>query len=305
MSRRRARAWGGPAAYCAGFAVYVGLRGVPAGRDIVLAWILLGLLAFSLTDFRNRARRLVVDWLPFVLVLFAYDLLRGGSDGLIAAPHYRPQLDAERDVFGVVPTAWLQQRLWTPGHVHWWDYGSWFVYLTYFFATLVVAAILWLRAPQRFRRYVAMVALLAVMGLLTYTLFPAAPPWLAAQHGLIGPAQRLVPLIWAHVPFVSFQSLFEHGAYYSNQVAAVPSLHAAYTLLLTLFLWRYAPKPARVVLALYPPAMGFALVYLGEHYAVDILLGWIYAVVAYAAVELVAERRPLRRPAAQGAQAPA
>jgi membrane-associated phospholipid phosphatase len=145
------------------------------------------------------------------------------------------------------------------------------------------------------------------MGLLTYALFPAAPPWLAAQDGLLQSTHRLVPLIWAHVPYVSFQTLFERGAEYSNQVAAVPSLHAAYTLLFTLFLWRSTPRLLRVPLAAYPVAMGFSLVYLGEHYAFDILLGWAYAAAAFAAVEFGFRRVPLRRraPAEVVAAAPA
>ena len=47
-----------------------------------------------------------------------------------------------------------------------------------------------------------------------------------------------------------------------------------------LTLWPLVPRWARVVLALYPPAMAFALVYTAEHYLVDVLLGWAYTVVA-------------------------
>jgi membrane-associated phospholipid phosphatase len=32
---------------------------------------------------------------------------------------------------------------------------------------------------------------------------------------------------------------------------------------------------------LYPLAMGFTLVYTGEHYVIDILIGWAYAAVVY------------------------
>ena len=40
----------------------------------------------------------------------------------------------------------------------------------------------------------------------------------------------------------------------------------------------------RIVLGAYTLAMGFTLVYGGEHYVVDILVGWLYAGVAYGAV---------------------
>ena len=78
-------------------------------------------------------------------------------------------------------------------------------------------------------------------------------------------------------------------------MAAVPSLHAAYTLLVTLFLWRVAPWAwARALLVLYPLAMAFALVYTAEHYLFDILLGWAYTVVAVWVVYRVADRITLR-----------
>jgi len=66
-------------------------------------------------------------------------------------------------------------------------------------------------------------------------------------------------------------------------VAAMPSLHAAYPAMLLLFFWRDGWR-LRIPFALYTLAMGFALVYGGEHFVTDILVGWLYAAVAYGAV---------------------
>src|SRR5262249_2340121 len=174
--------WLGPLVYGVLLAVAVAFRGLPTSRDALVFWILLGLLAASLTNVRRWVRGLIVDWLPFVAVLFAYDLLRGYADGLFA-PHLWPQLRVDRALFGVVPSPWLQQRLWDPHHIDWIDYASWGVYMSHFFATLVVAAALWLFAYPLFRRYMAMVIVLAVAGLATYALFPAVPPWMASASG--------------------------------------------------------------------------------------------------------------------------
>ena len=129
------------------------------------------------------------------------------------------------------------------------------------------------------------------MGFATFALFPAAPPWLASREGELEWTTRSIGPISGHIPFVSvsFEGLFERGSEYANPVAAVPSLHAAYTLLITLFLWRSARR-ARPFLAVYPVAMAFALVYTAEHYVVDILLGWAYAVAALWAVHRIADR---------------
>ena len=44
--------------------------------------------------------------------------------------------------------------------------------------------------------------------------------------------------------------------------------------------------------------MAAALVYTGEHYVSDCLLGWIYAVIAFVAVSAVFDRWFARAPAA-------
>jgi PAP2 superfamily len=293
--------WAGPAAYGVVLTVLVISEGVQLSRSRLFIWILLGLLAFSLTNVRGWVRGVVLEWLPFALILSAYDLLRSHADTLLFSAHVRPQLRAEEILFvGGVPTVWLQERLWHgSGYLHWYDYGACVVYLSYFVATYLVAGFLWFYARGLFRRYVAMVLLLASMGFATYTLFPAAPPWLASEHGQLDPTTRSIAVIWSDIPITGVNTFFEDGSQYANPVAAIPSLHAAYTLLITLFLWRLAPCWGRVLLAAYPWAMAFALVYTAEHYVVDILLGWIYALIAFWTVSRLAELLPAgheRRP---------
>jgi membrane-associated phospholipid phosphatase len=288
---RRALSWAGPAVYGVLLLVVVITEGVPLSRSRLLIWIVLGLLAFSLTNVRGWLRGVVLEWLPFALILSAYDLMRGQADTLLFSAHVRPQLRAEEILFvGTVPTVWLQERLWEgAGSLRWYDYAACVVYASHFVATYVVAGFLWFFARDLFRRFVAMVALLALMGFATYTLFPAAPPWLASQSGHLDATTRSIAVIWREIPMVHFNRLFEEGSQYANPVAAVPSLHAAYSLLIALFLWRLAPRWGRVLLAAYPLAMGFALVYTAEHYVVDILLGWTYALIAFWTVMRLAE----------------
>src|SRR5436190_863329 len=140
-------------------------------------------------------------------------------------------------------------------------------------APFVVAAVLWTWFHDRFAGFATMVCVLALTGFATYALYPAVPPWLAARHGNVGEANRLIGIVWQHVPIAHYGSLFEKGQSYANNVAAMPSLHAAYALLITLYLWRLVPRWAHVPLALYPLAMAFALIYSGEHYLVDCIAG--------------------------------
>jgi membrane-associated phospholipid phosphatase len=44
-----------------------------------------------------------------------------------------------------------------------------------------------------------------------------------------------------------------------------------------------------VLLAAYPLLMAFALVYTAEHYLVDVLLGWVYTLMAFWTVNHLAD----------------
>jgi membrane-associated phospholipid phosphatase len=67
-------------------------------------------------------------------------------------------------------------------------------------------------------------------------------------------------------------------------------------MLICLFLWPRVDRRWRPLLAAYPIGMGLSLVYLGEHYLIDILLGWVYAAVAIYLVNWGFERWAVRNP---------
>jgi hypothetical protein len=303
LGARRALRVAAPLAWLAATVAFVAVEGLPLTRDWIAGWVLLGVLALSVSDVGGWLRGVVVDWLPFFGLLALYDLARGAADGLLFEPFFLPQIDADRLLFGgAVPSTWLQERLYEPGALPWWAVVCWAVYLSHFFATPLLAGVLWKLDRARFRRFACSVGALAVLGCATYALFPAAPPWLAAEHGLIGETVRVIPEIWGQLGVPATFGALGTGYEYANDVAAVPSLHAAYSLLIVLELWprgrwrRPAARAAvRALLVAYPLVMGFALVYGGEHYVVDLLLGWGYAVVAFAGVRAAFARRARRR----------
>jgi hypothetical protein len=245
---------------------------------------------------RETVARVVRDWAPLFAILFGYELLRGQADGWFGV-HVTPQIDADRYMFGTVPTVFLQRALFTPGQPHVWDYVSFLVYLSHFFAALVVAALLWRFAYHRFHRFAGLFVALTFAGFATYALFPAAPPWLASQSHALAPTAKIVDEVWVHLGLHNGASVLSARGALANPVAAVPSLHGAYPVLLMLFFWRSAGR-WRWLLPLYPLAMAFALVYMGEHYVFDIFLGWGYAVAVYFIGMRVADAWARRRAAA-------
>jgi membrane-associated phospholipid phosphatase len=288
--------------YFAALGVWSAAYGIPAQRELVVLWICGALACASLGRHPREILQLIVDWLPIVVVLSAYDFSRGAADSLGIGVHVQPMIDFDRFVFfGQTPTEWLQARLYEPGVVHWWDVAFTLVYTSYFIVPFAVAGVLWIRDRSAFRRFANRVVALALAGLATYIAFPAAPPWMAGETGLLQGIHRTTSDGWS-VLGTGTAGLFSEGQASVNLVAAVPSLHSAFTALVAMFLWRRVRPALRPLLALYPLAMGLTLIATGEHYFFDVLLGWLYAGAAMAACARWERRRAApRRPAFSGA----
>ncbi|MDX6643676.1 MAG: hypothetical protein QOD76_1638 [Solirubrobacteraceae bacterium] len=301
--RRRARLLmaGGIAAFLAISVVVFAIEGIALSRDWLFGWLLLGLLALSLSDVKRWLHGVIFDWLPLMAVLLFYDLSRPVSEFLGSPIHVYPQIHADEALFGgTVPTVWLQHQLHNGPQVHWYDYAAWGVYMTHFFTTLVVAGLLWRFAYPRFRRFRTLVLGLATLGFATYVLFPAEPPWLASKWHHLAYSYGIIHDVFHDAGITSATALFENHSGFYNQFGAVPSLHAAYPLLIMLFFWSSSRWWVRLGWLTYTLAMAFVLVYTSEHYVVDILLGWIYAVATFAAVSLAGRWWEQRRSARAG-----
>jgi membrane-associated phospholipid phosphatase len=269
--------------YFAALVLWSAHYGVPVQRELVIAWTCGALVCISLGRPWRQILQLVLDWLPIVLVLAAYDFSRGAADSLGIGVHVQPMIDFDRAVFfGQTPTEWLQARLYHPGVVEWWDVAFALVYTSYFIVPFAVAGVLWARDRLAFLRFTRRLVTLAIAGLATYVAFPAAPPWMAAEMGLLHHVHRTVSDGWS-VLGVGTAGLFSEGQAVANSVAAVPSLHSAFTALVAIFLWPRVRPVLRPLLALYPLAMALTLVATGEHYFFDVLLGWLYAGAVMAA----------------------
>lgn len=283
------------AAFAVATVALVRTEGLIISRDWLFGWMLLGLLAVSLSDPRRWARGVVVDWMPLMIVLLGYDLSLPVREWLGITPHVWPQLHADRAVFGELPTITLQRLLYDAHVTHWYDYMAFAVYLSHFFVTLLVLGFLWKLSYERFRHFRTLVVALATAGFVTYVLFPAVPPWLAAGRGYIEPVHRTIAGMWGAVGVTPAKALFENHGGFFNQEAALPSMHAADPMLLLLFFWG-AGRWARAGLLAYVVSMAFTLVYSGEHYVADVILGWTYAAAVFAGVGWARRRQASRRP---------
>lgn len=271
--------------------------GIPVQRELVIAWTCGALACASVGRPPGEIWRLLLDWSPVVLVFAAYDFSRGAADTLGMQVQAAPMIEFDRFLFaGDTPTQWMQEHVNAPGVVNGWDVAFTLVYTSYFIVPFAVAGALWIRDRLEYLRYAKRLVTLAVAGLATYILFPAMPPWLANDSGLLDGVSRTTSEGW-EVLGGGTAGLFSKGQASVNLVAAVPSLHAGFTALVAFFLWgRVRRRWLRPLLLLYPLAMGVTLIATGEHYFFDIALGYLYAGAVMAGWALWERRR--RSPAA-------
>jgi membrane-associated phospholipid phosphatase len=256
-------------------------RGVSVTPDVLL--VALGLAAVML----GRGRLFFRDWIPFIGLFFAYELMRGYADNFGAQIHAEDVLGVERLLFGGhVPTEVLQSWLHPPTGFDPFARVAVIFYFLHFPLPIAAGFFLWLRRRPVYYDFVAALIVLSMAGFVTYLLLPVAPPWWAHEHGLLPGVQQLRDQGFSELANAAGFSQASYVYSYTfydinpNEVAAFPSLHAAYPFLAFLFARRAFGRPAWLVLA-YAACVWFSIVYLGEHYVVDAIAGVAYALAAY------------------------
>ena len=225
---------------------------------------------------------------PFVVLLLVYESFRGLADGLNANVHFSFMIEADKLLaFGHLPTAVLQDWLWH-GQVQWYDLVLYLFYMLHFVLPFALALLIWKKRAAQYWRYITAFLLVSFGGFVTFLLFPAAPPWMASDLGLIEPITRVSSHVWQALGVQDFPSLYNKIS--PNAVAAMPSLHAAYSTLVALFVVRLFRNKWRWLVLVYPVAIYFGTVYQGEHYIIDELAGGLYAVAAFWASPWVTQK---------------
>ena len=269
----------------AGSAAYLALIfGVMLWRGISIEpeWVVLALLLVAIA--LGRGRSFIVDWLPFLVLFLAYEEMRGFAAKTGFAPHDLSGL--ERMVFGgAIPTLVLQHAFYHPGVVSWQDVVAMFFYFMHFPLPIVVGFYFWINSREHFRRFVAALLLMSFLAFATYLFYPSAPPWYQFPDQVVKINNQTVQALWQGKYFVSEI----YNSFNPNKFAAFPSLHAAFPTLAAAYAWsRY--RALAIGLIAWSAAVLLSIVYLGEHYVVDALDGFVYVAVAMVIVELVAHR---------------
>jgi membrane-associated phospholipid phosphatase len=272
----RATAWG---IVAAGVAAPLLRKRVPAPKVLTQAVAYGAPLGLSVAVRRSRARDVGVCALQMWAYVAAYKSPHDDPAEQERRVHVAYPIVADRVLgLGELPSARLQRALSRrgPEGVQWrpldrvlvWAHWSWFIVphgsLLY----------LLLRHREHFPRAAVMTYAVFNTGAIFYWLAPTAPPWWVDVGA--EPAATSAPVRRMMVEYGEFFWRDGWGSLYSvfggNPLAAMPSLHFATSVMAALLLAEASPIAGALGFA-YAATLGFALVYLGEHYVVDLLGG--------------------------------
>jgi membrane-associated phospholipid phosphatase len=296
----RATAW---VLVATGIALPVLRRRLKIPPAVVLGGAGLAPAALCVAIPRSRARDAGVCVLNMWAYLAAYEMPNDDPDKLAdrVLVDYPVAIDRVLGL-GTAPTLRLQRTFSTPGRVNRFERVLVWCHWMWFFVPHATVAYVWWRDADRFPSAAARMYGVFDAGAVFYWAIPTAPPWYAAGRGRLedGDALRVRRMM------IEYGQQFwgeRWGALYDvlggNPLAAMPSLHFATSLMAAHLLSEIGPVSGAVGW-IYAATLGLALVYLGEHYAVDLIGG---AALAEGVRAAAPRSEPLYRRLSAGLQA--
>jgi membrane-associated phospholipid phosphatase len=243
---------------------------IPAPVTVAAAYS--GPLALAVLTPRSKKRDVAMFTLQMLAFTFVHELPYDDPERLRARLRSRYPVVIDRAIGGgKLPNARLQRAL---AHlprggfvdrVLAWTHWLWFIepYLALF--------VILTRHNEHFPRAARQMAAVFDLGCATYFALPTAPPWWASEQGETGEEVRRIMVEVGEKTWGSaWPRMYETLG--GNPWAAMPSLHFATSVSAALSLSE-AGKVEGALGWAYAGTLGFALVYLGEHYVTDLLAG--------------------------------
>jgi hypothetical protein len=192
---------------------------------------------------------------------------------------------------GELPNVRLQRALAGLGRRNVIDRFLCWVHWSWFFEPHGALTYILARDQEQFARSARQMSAVYDLGCIVYAAVPTAPPWWASEEGHTDANVRRIMVEvgeeeWGKAWPVLYDALG------GNPWAAMPSLHFATSLMAALLLSEMGVREGIAGWA-YAGTLGFALVYLGEHYVTDLAAG-------AALFAVVREGEPLAEPLVHG-----
>lgn len=238
---------------------------------IIILWLAL----FAIRPTRKAALAL----LPWLVFAVCYDSMRFYPNYKVNPIDVRGLYDAEKSLFGIstatgtlIPGEWFNIHNCSIA-----DFMAGIFYLCWVPVPLGFGIYLYMKGKREMYLHFSIAFLFVnLLGFAGYYIHPAAPPWYAINYGfdpILGTPGNVAGL-------GRFDSLVGVGIFHSiygknaNVFAAVPSLHAAYMLVTTIYAVKSKePKATIILFAIICAGIWWTAVYTTHHYIIDVMLG--------------------------------
>ncbi|MDQ2760541.1 MAG: phosphatase PAP2 family protein [Actinomycetota bacterium] len=268
-----ATAW---ALVAVGIAAPVLRRRVDLPPAAVLGSAVLAPVALCVAVPRSRARDLALCTLNMWAYMAAYEMPNDDPARLAARARLDYPLALDRALgLGAPPTIRLQRAFASPDAVRPLEGVLVWCHWIWFLVPHASLGYVLLRDRARFPAAAARMYAVFDLGAVFYWAIPTAPPWWASAHGCAEDGHEIEIR----------RMMIEYGEQFwgerwpalydllgGNPLAAMPSLHFATSLMAAHLLFEVGTV-AGLLGSAYTAVLGAALVYLGEHYAVDLFAG--------------------------------
>jgi membrane-associated phospholipid phosphatase len=235
-------------------------------------------LLFNLCYFGSRpSRRFILAFSVFIIYWILFDWMKAFPNYRFNTVHIGDIYAAEKKWFGLNygGSRITPNEYWLRNGNSILDIFSGICYLTWVPLPLIFAIFLFFRDKKQFFYFAFSFLLVNLIGFVIYYWYPAAPPWYVQQHGF-----EFIPETRGNMAGLSrfdhyfhlgiFQSIYSKS---SNVFAAMPSLHAAYPLLVLYYGIRYKLGAINLFFGLLLAGIWFGAIYASHHYVLDVLAG--------------------------------
>ncbi len=238
------------------------------------------------------SRRFILGFSVFIVFWIIYDSMRIIPNYEVNTPHISQPYELEKHLFGfhylgqlVTPNEYFQVA-----NNKVLDFLAGFFYINWMPVPIGFGVYLYLSNKELFLKYSFAFLMVNLVGFTIYYLYPAAPPWYVQKYGFdlqIGvPGNRAGLIRFDNLIGVPiFEGIYNKNA---NVLAAMPSLHSAYPVVVLFYAFKkHISTIAKVLFVIFLFGIWFAAVYSSHHYIIDIIAGVLVAITTLFAFEKI------------------
>lgn len=237
------------------------------------------------------SKKIVLGFMLFIIYWVIYDAMRVYPNYLANNIHIVEPYEIEKSVFGIT----TNQATLTPNEYFsansssFLDVLSGFFYINWVPIPLLFASYLFVKNKKLLIHFFGAFLIVNLIGFMFYYIYPAAPPWYIEKYGteIIYNTKGSAAGLTRFDDFFNlnvFRSLYEKNA---NVFAAMPSLHAAYPIVVLMYGIRQKLKIGIIIFAVFLIGIWFSAVYSGHHYIIDLLAGGLCAIIGITLFEKI------------------